>query len=179
MDVLQKAKKIKMLVFDVDGTLTDGAIYVGAQGELMKAFSVKDGLGINLAMQSGFKVALVTGRKSEILEKRAQELGVNAVYQGVSDKVAVLRDICKKYDISLEQVAFMGDDLNDLMAMQTVGLACTPCDAAQDVRAVAHYITKENGGKGAARSFIEYILKAQDVWQKTVQSYVNKGYGTQ
>jgi 3-deoxy-D-manno-octulosonate 8-phosphate phosphatase, YrbI family len=179
MDILQRAKNIKMMVFDVDGTLTDGSVYVGVQGEMMKAFNVKDGLGIGLALQNGFKVALVTGRKSEMLLKRAQELGVSEIYQGVSDKVSVLKDICVKHDIKIEEVAFMGDDLNDFMAMQKVGLACVPNDAAGDVKQVAHYVTAENGGKGAARAFIEYILKAQDVWQKAVQSYVNKGYGTQ
>lgn len=179
MDVLKRAEKIKLLVFDVDGTLTDGSVYVGLQGEIIKVFNVKDGLGISLALQNGFKVVLVTGRKSEMLLKRAQELGVSEVHQGVSNKVKVLRKICSKYEISIEEVAFMGDDLNDFMAMQTVGLACVPSDAAEDLKQVAHYITKENGGKGAARAFIEYILKAQGIWQKAVQSYVNKGYGEQ
>lgn len=179
MDTLQRAKKIKMFVFDVDGTLTDGSVNMSVNGEVSKIFNVKDGLGITLALQNRFKVVFITGRVSEILLKRAQELCVEEVYQGIKDKVAVLNNLCLKYDIDIKEIAFMGDDLNDFRSMQLVGLACAPHNAAQEVKEIAHYITEEDGGQGAARAFIRYVLKSQDMWQQAVQSYVNKGYGVQ
>ncbi len=156
--------KIKYLVMDVDGTLTDGKIYIGNEGELFKAFSVKDGYGIhNLLMPTGIIPVIITARNSTILEKRCAELGITELYQGVKNKIEVLDSILSAAGCNYSNVAYIGDDLNDLSCMEPImkndGLVGCPADAVEDVVKVSGFVGKKNGGDGAVREFIEFILK--------------------
>jgi 3-deoxy-D-manno-octulosonate 8-phosphate phosphatase (KDO 8-P phosphatase) len=139
------------MAFDVDGTLTDGGILISAGGELFKRFSVRDGLGLVLLQQAGIRVALVTGRHSEIVTQRARELKIETVLQGVADKAQAMRDLCEQEGLTLEQAGFMGDDWPDLPAMQVVGFAATVPDADTEVRRIAHFVASVPAGAGAAR----------------------------
>lgn len=150
--------KIKMLVMDVDGTLTDGKIYMGSDGEVFKAFDVKDGYAIAHLHEVGIIPVIITGRKSKIVENRAKELNIKDVYQGVSDKVEKLKVVVKDKGVLLEEVAYIGDDLNDLDCMGICGLSACPNDAIDEVIQNVNYICKHSGGNGAVREFIEYIL---------------------
>lgn len=152
--------KIKMLVMDVDGTLTDGKIYIGNQGEVMKAFNVKDGYGIAHLKDTEILPVIITGRKSDIVAQRAKELNITELYQGVEDKLKCLKKIAVKYEINIEEIAYIGDDLNDLLCMQYCGLTACPADAMEEVKQKVDYICKVDGGKGAVREFIDkYLIK--------------------
>lgn len=155
---------VKLFVMDVDGTLTDGKVYMGHNGEVMKAFSVKDGYGIrNILLPKGIRPVIITGRNSEILNRRCAEIGIVDVYQNIDDKLAVLEKLCKNYNISFAEIAYIGDDLNDMSCMMKVleykGLIGCPADATNEVKNVATYVCKKNGGDGAVREFIEYIVE--------------------
>lgn len=149
---------IKMLVMDVDGTLTDGKIYISSQGEIMKAFSVKDGLGIAKLHSKGIISVIITGRNSQIVTERAKELNITEVIQGVHDKVKVLSEVAKKYKCDLNEIAYIGDDENDLECMKVCGMKSCPADAEEAVKRVVNFICNRRGGDGAVREFIEYIL---------------------
>ena len=149
---------IKMVVFDVDGTLTDGKIYVGTQGEIMKAFNVKDGLGITKLHIKGIVPVFITGRNSEIITNRAKELNITEVHQGIHDKVKKLKQISGKYECDFDEIAYIGDDENDLECMKLCGIKGCPADAVNDVKKVVNFVSKRNGGDGAVREFIEYLL---------------------
>jgi 3-deoxy-D-manno-octulosonate 8-phosphate phosphatase (KDO 8-P phosphatase) len=146
------------MAFDVDGTLTDGGIVIGPGGELFKRFSVRDGLGLVLLQQAGIRVALVTGRNSEIVSQRARELKIETVLQGVADKAQAMRNLCDQEGLTLEQAGFMGDDWPDLPAMTIAGLALAPADADEAVRAQAHWVAASPGGRGAVREFAHWWL---------------------
>ena len=149
--------KIKMLVMDVDGTLTDGKIYMGSDGEVFKAFDVKDGYAIAHLHEAGIIPVIITGRKSKIVENRAKELNIKEVYQGISDKVEKLKEVAKSNGVLLEEVAYIGDDLNDLDCMSICGLSACPNDAIDEVTSNVDFKCNKNGGYGAVREFIEYI----------------------
>ena len=154
-------KKIKYLVMDVDGTLTDGKIYMSATGEAMKAFNIKDGCGIHdILIPSNIIPIIITGRESKIVLNRCEEIGISNVYQGISDKISKLREIVKN---ELSLVAYIGDDINDLSCMKEVkkagGLVGCPADAVLEVVSIADYVAKHNGGDGAVRDFIEWLVK--------------------
>ena len=150
--------KIKMLVMDVDGTLTDGKIYIGENGEVMKAFNVKDGYGIVMAKKQGILPVIITGRKSKIVKERAKELGIEELYQGIEDKVEVLKAVAQKHGILLEEVAYIGDDVNDLGCMKVCGLTACPNDAIDEVINDVDYKCEKSGGNGAVREFIDFII---------------------
>ena len=169
------ARRIKILVFDVDGVFTAGQIFIGASGELMKAFHVQDGLGITLLHKAGLKTAVITGRESEIVLRRAAELAIYDVYQAVKDKVRTLDEILQKHSLSYEEACFVGDDLNDLAVMRKVGLACAVPNAAAEVKEAAHYIAGREGGNGAIRDVVEFVLKKQGKWEAIIQSYSRPG----
>jgi 3-deoxy-D-manno-octulosonate 8-phosphate phosphatase (KDO 8-P phosphatase) len=154
-------KNIKLLALDVDGTLTDGGLYLSESGESLKRFHAQDGLGIVLAAHVGLEVVWITGRKSPILERRAEALGVKALRQGVHDKATALREISRERGISLSELAFMGDDLNDLPALNIVGVALAPKNAVPRVLERAHWVSSRNGGDGAVRDAIDTILTAR------------------
>ena len=149
--------KIRMLVMDVDGTLTDGKIYIGNEGEIMKAFHVKDGYAIARLPEFGIRPVIITGRHSAIVAYRAEELGIHDCIQGVKDKLSTLKVLAEKYHVEPEEIAYIGDDLNDLLCMKWCGLSACPADAVQEVREEAGYVCKENGGCGAVREYIEWI----------------------
>lgn len=150
---------VRLLVMDVDGTLTDGKIYIGEQGELMKAFSVKDGLGIKKVLETDLIPIILTGRESKITTHRANELGITEVYQGKSDKVETLDELCKKHNCSYDEVIYIGDDENDLACMKLCKYVAAPYDACELVKIQADYICENVAGNGAVRELIEYILK--------------------
>lgn len=153
---------IKMLVLDVDGTLTDGKVYIGSQGELMKAFNVKDGLGIVKLQTQDIVPVIITGRVSEIVEQRAKELGITEVHQGIKDKVKVLRQIADKYEYDLKELAYIGDDENDFESMKLCGFVGCPADAVNEVITIADFVCTRNGGEGAVREFIDYLLTVKE-----------------
>ncbi len=173
----EAAKKIKLLALDVDGVLTDGTIYIGNEGEIFKGFNAKDGMGISCALRSGIKVAIVTGRKSEIVRRRAEELGIIAVLEGVRDKKIALEQLAWQHNLKLEQVAYIGDDLNDIAPMLACGLSLAPADAADAALDVADFVLYNDGGRGAVREAIELILMSQDKWDDIVQAYGDGGQG--
>ena len=156
---------IKLVLLDVDGTLTDGGIYRGNNGEELKRFNVKDGYAIVNAQKLGIEFGIITGRKSELVEIRAKELKIKYLYQGISEKTVILEEIIKKDGLSKEDIAYMGDDLNDLLIMKQVGSSGTPKDAVDEVIQVADFVSKKNGGSGAVREFIEHILKKDGKWE--------------
>lgn len=151
--------KIKLLVMDVDGTLTDGHIYFSANGEVMKAFHVQDGYAIahKLPVYDVLPV-IITGKSSEIVAKRAAELKITEVHQGISDKLAKLKEIIAKYDVSPKEIAYIGDDENDLECMSFCGLTACPADALDVVRESVDYVCRREGGRGAVREFIDKFI---------------------
>lgn len=156
--------KIKYLVLDVDGTLTDGKIYMGNDREVMKAFNIKDGCGIHdLLPVVGITPLIITGRKSRIVENRCKEIGITHFYQGVSDKVAQLRTFLEDRNSALQEVAYVGDDINDLACMRLIkengGIIGAPSNACRQVKAVADYVSSFSGGDGAVRDFVEYLVE--------------------
>lgn len=157
-DARARAREIRVVAFDVDGTLTDGALFIGPSGEAMKAFSVHDGFGLTLLREAGFRLAIVTGRGSAIVETRAAELQFDAVMQRVRDKAAAIRELATRFDCGPEAVAYMGDDWPDLPAMDVAGLAAAPADARAPVLACAHWISGRPAGRGAVREFAEWLL---------------------
>ena len=151
--------KAKLLGMDVDGTLTDGKIYIGSDGEVMKAFDVKDGYGIIRFRQAGGIPVIITGRRSRIVEERCRELGINELHQGVSDKLKCLEEVVMKYQLTSDEIAYIGDDLNDIECMKYAGLSAAPNDAFIEAKNVCKYKCQHNGGRGAVREFIEYLFK--------------------
>lgn len=172
MDSVAWAKKVKLLIFDVDGVLTSGHIIFGAEGETVKEFYAQDGLGISLAHKAGLKTAIITGRESEMVRRRGAELKIGDVYQGAVDKVTALQELVTKHGLALEEIAYVGDDINDLPVMVQVGLPCAVGNAVPEVRAAAKYITGRHGGNGAVREVIEHILKARGLWDNLIQQYM-------
>ncbi|MGB8951950.1 MAG: HAD-IA family hydrolase [Candidatus Aminicenantales bacterium] len=159
-----RARRVKMIIMDVDGTLTDGTLLVMPDGEEIKSYNVKDGMGVLLAQLAGLKVGIITGKTSAALEKRANRLKIYDLYQGVLDKKRVLDDILNKNNLAAEEIAYIGDDLGDLEVIQSAGFAAAVADAHPAVKRNSHFICKNSGGRGAVREFIEFIIKAQDKW---------------
>ena len=153
---------IKLIVLDVDGCLTDGKITYDANGIESKSFNVKDGLAIRTFKEIGAKVAIITGRSSSIVQKRAQELKIDHLRQGIRHKLEALTEICNKEGIGLDEVAAIGDDLNDYAMLNAVKLSFTPADGALPIRALVDVVLEHRGGEGAVREMIEYIVKQND-----------------
>ena len=164
-------KNIKLVCFDVDGVLTDGRVIIDDAGRETKFFHSRDGHGLKMLMRAGLEVAIITGRKSRVVENRTRELGITEVHQGVTDKLAAYNEILTKFNLAPHEVAMAGDDIVDLPVMRRCGLALAPADAAPEVAAVAHFITSLNGGRGAARQMVEYILKGQGLWESVIAKY--------
>lgn len=153
--------KIRFLVMDVDGTLTDGKIYISNNGEMFKAFNIKDGYTIYTLDKVGIIPIIITGRSSEIVAKRADELRIKECHQGVSDKLSKLHEVLSKYNGSLEEVAYIGDDYNDMECMRSCGFTGCPADAEEDIKPEADYVCMSKSGEGAVREFVKYILKKE------------------
>ena len=172
----KKAARIRLVALDMDGTLTDGSINIGAEGELFKRFNAKDGLGITAARRHGLRVSVITGRKGPIVQRRTEELGIaEDALSGISAKKQALLALADKHNLTLEEIAFMGDDLNDLSALLAAGLSAAPADAAEDVRRRVSYIAPHKGGQGAVRDLLELILKARGIWDAIVDEYTEEG----
>ena len=152
---------IRYLIMDVDGTLTDGKIYMGSSGEVMKAFSIKDGYAIAHLSEKGIEPVILTGRNSKIVANRAEELSIKRVYQGISDKEQFLRELIRDSSLDAEQIAYIGDDDNDLACMKLCGCIGCPADASQNVKRVAHFVSDYVGGSGAVRQFIDWIAERE------------------
>ena len=170
-DALVRAARIKLVVMDVDGTLTDGRIYIGPDGEAMKEFSVKDGMGISMLHTAGVATAIITGRKSTIVERRAAELKISHVWQGCQDKREAWMQMKDEMQLADRDIAYIGDDLNDLSLLMRAGLACCTADVQPEVKYVSHVISGCNGGNGAVRDIAELVLKSQGKWQTLVDAF--------
>lgn len=154
-----KDREYKLVVMDVDGTLTDGNIYISSDEELFKAFNVKDGYGVkHILKKYGIQTAIITGRRSRIVEKRAEEMDIDYLYQGVEDKLTCLKQIIRKLQCTFEEVVYIGDDVNDLSCMEKVGISCCPADAHESVKGTVSYIAKNKAGQGAVRECIDYLI---------------------
>jgi len=174
-----RAKKIKLLLFDVDGVLTDGKLFLfpvqTAQGQLVveaKGFHAQDGAGISIARIAGIKTGLITRRNSETVALRARDLRLEVVRQGSRDKLKVFREILGSEGFTASEVAFVGDDVIDLPVMRNCGFSVAVANARREVKDAAHYVTPHAGGEGAARDVIEFILKAQGLWKQSVETYI-------
>lgn len=165
------AAVVRLLALDVDGVLTDGLIYYGNSGEELKTFNIKDGLGIKLLQKAGVRVAVITGRQSQIVVRRAQELGIEDVVQGREDKRQALLELCQRHGISMEECAYMGDDLPDLGAITAAGLGMTVADATATVHDAAQWRSRFNGGCGAVREACEFILSAKGKWPALAEEF--------
>lgn len=150
---------IELLVFDVDGCLTNGAITYSENGDEIKSFNVKDGLAISSWIRLGKKAAIITGRRSKIVERRAKELGITFLHQGVKDKYTLLAEILKQEGLGFDQVAAIGDDLNDYKMLQSVGRSYTPADGSEYIKEICDIVLYNNGGEGAVREMIECVIK--------------------
>lgn len=170
--VLKAAQKIKLLLLDVDGVLTDGRLYYGNNGEELKAFDIQDGLGIKLLQRGGIDVGIITGRSSELLERRARELDIRLLVQGREDKLTALNEILEEdMAVNLEEIAFVGDDLPDLAVIRQVGLGITPANGNHIVASQALWQTHKAGGNGAVREVAELILGAQGKLETLLAPY--------
>lgn len=158
----QKLSKIKMLVMDVDGTMTDGKVLYTANGEDAKRFSVRDGMGIELLKKAGIKTAILTSETSGIVTTRAEKLKIDCVMLGSRNKKLDLVQLAEKFSLNLEEIAYIGDDVNDIQPMQIAGVSVCPSDSAASVIEISHYICKQKGGDGAVREFAEMILLSQN-----------------
>ena len=159
--LLSKLKRIRMILLDVDGVLTDGRILYGNDGTEYKAFDAHDGFGMERAMKFGLLIGLISGRKSPMVDRRAKELGIVDVYQNAMDKVAALEDLKRKYDLSDDRFAYIGDDVFDLPLLNKVGFSAAPNDAVKEVANAVQFRTRAEGGRGAVREMIDMVLKAQ------------------
>ena len=169
--LLERAKKIRLLLLDVDGVLTDGRIVYDSQGRDSKFFDVHDGMGVYLLYKSGIPTVLITAKGSRVLKPRARDMHVAEVFTDISPKSSLLDKIFKKYHVRPEEVCFVGDDLVDLCIMDKVGFAVAVFNACGEIKNLAHYITLKQGGRGAVREVAELILKSQGKWQKIIAEY--------
>lgn len=160
--IIKKAEKIQLLICDVDGVMSDGLIYMGNNGEELKAFNVRDGYGIRCLLTSGIEVAIITGRQSKLLEDRAKTLGITYLYQGQHNKLLAYQQLLDTLNLKPEQTAYIGDDLIDLPVMEKVGLSVAVADAHPLLTPRANYVTRIAGGRGAVRELCDLILLAQD-----------------
>lgn len=165
-ELLLRAQDLALLILDVDGVLTDGRLYYSEAGETLKTFSTLDGHGIKLVAQAGVEVAIITGRKSEMVARRAAELGIKALHQGVHDKLATAQALMAARQLDWPQVAVMGDDWPDLAMMVRAGLAAAPANAHAEARACAHHVSAQGGGEGAVRELCDLILTAKGAYSK-------------
>jgi len=172
-ELKQRARAVRLLVLDVDGVLTDGTLYYSANGEELKAFNIHDGLGIKMLQAAGLETAIISGRSSAALEKRAQNLAIRHLYQGVEHKLAAFEELLRELSLAPAQTACMGDDLPDLALLERCGLALTVPDAPDVVRTRAHYVTRRAGGRGAVREACELILEAQDQLHSQLAKYLS------
>ncbi|HEX6633221.1 MAG TPA: HAD-IIIA family hydrolase [Usitatibacter sp.] len=160
-EALERARSVRLAIFDVDGVMTDGTLYIGPSGEALKAFNILDGHGVKMLQAGGVAAAILSGRSSEAVAHRARELGIAHVLQGIPDKVAAFERLAAQERMAPSECAFVGDDLPDVEVMKRCGLAVAVANAVDAVKACAHYVTRASGGRGAVREFCELVLRAQ------------------
>jgi 3-deoxy-D-manno-octulosonate 8-phosphate phosphatase (KDO 8-P phosphatase) len=171
--VVIKFKKIRMLIMDVDGVLTEGGIVLGGKGQELKVFDVQDGMGITLARMGGIKVGIITGRQSESVLIRAQELHFDALVQNARNKLDAYKNLLERYDLKDAEICYIGDDLLDLSVMECAGVSIAVANARSEVKKKADYVTRNRGGHGAVREIVEQILKAQRKWDAVLRRVIN------
>lgn len=170
-DASKKTAAIKMVIFDVDGVLTDGTITIDDQGCESKQFHARDGLGIYMLHSAGYKLGIISGRFAEVVNQRAAQLKIEEVHQGISNKLETYNEIRGRHDLADHEVCFVGDDLIDLAVMRRVGFAAAPADAHPEVLSIAHHVTIAAGGKGAVREVVEVLLKANGQWSRAMEPF--------
>jgi 3-deoxy-D-manno-octulosonate 8-phosphate phosphatase (KDO 8-P phosphatase) len=168
----ERCCRIEMLLVDVDGVLTDGAIVYGNSGEELKTFHVRDGSALKIWTMLGKRAGLLSGRKSAVVERRAAELGLATVIQGAADKLEPFERIVKEQRLRPAEVCYVGDDLPDLPVLRRCGLAAAVADACQEAKDLAHYVTVAAGGRGAVREVVELVLRAQGRWQEVIETFL-------
>jgi 3-deoxy-D-manno-octulosonate 8-phosphate phosphatase (KDO 8-P phosphatase) len=161
MDLAARARAVRLAIFDVDGVMTDGTLYIGARGEALKAFNIHDGHGLKMLRDAGVMTAILSGRKHAAVDRRAKELSIDFVIQGRSEKVPEFEKLIKRVKVKAEECAYVGDDLPDLAVMRRCGLAVAVSNAVEAVKAEVHYVTRAHGGRGAVREVCELILGAR------------------
>ena len=169
-EIIEKAKRVKAFIVDIDGVMTDGRIVYSSYGEELKFYDVQDGFGITLLNRAGIKTVIITAKKSKIVKHRARDLKVVRVYYGF-DKLIPFNDILKRFNVTPEEVCFMGDDLIDIPVLKRAGFAVTVPNAVDEVKKLAHYITVNKGGRGAVREICDLILKSQGKWDLVTSKY--------
>ena len=170
--IVERARRVKMLISDIDGVMTDGRIVYSIYGDELKFFDVTDGFGISLLNKAGIKTVIMTAKKSKIVKMRGRDLGVTRVYAGFLDKLIPFNDVLKRFNIAPEDICFIGDDLIDFPVLKKVGFAVSVPNAVEEVKAVAHYITSRPGGRGAVREVCDLILKSQDKWEQATARFL-------
>jgi 3-deoxy-D-manno-octulosonate 8-phosphate phosphatase (KDO 8-P phosphatase) len=165
------AKDVKLLILDVDGVLTDGSIILDNEGNEFKVFNVRDGHGIKMLVKAGIRVALITGRHSKVVERRARELGITEVYQRCHIKTVAFDHIIEKYGLTEKEVAYVGDDIVDIPIFKRVGISIAVNDAADEARDHASVVMRHRGGRGAVREVCDFLLKAQGLWESVTKEY--------
>jgi 3-deoxy-D-manno-octulosonate 8-phosphate phosphatase (KDO 8-P phosphatase) len=170
-ELLKAARKVRLLILDVDGVLTDGSIVLDNEGNEFKSFHVRDGHGIRMLLKSGIHVALITGRFSKVVERRAHELGITDVYQKCFDKEAAYMQLAGKYSLGDQEIAYVGDDITDIAVLRKCGFPVTVADAEAGVRPFVRMVTKKGGGRGAVREVCNLLLRAKGLWKDIMDGY--------
>lgn len=171
-EILGRARKIELLLLDVDGVLTDGRLTMSTEGAELKSFHARDGLGIRMAQRGGIMIGLISGRESKVVTDRAEELYITEVHQRIYDKLEKYQEILQRLKLEPEQVCFMGDDLVDIPVLRAVGMAAAPADAIEQVRSTVHFITERNGGAGCVRELVDLLLQATGKWDKVTSRFL-------
>jgi 3-deoxy-D-manno-octulosonate 8-phosphate phosphatase (KDO 8-P phosphatase) len=171
-DAIERAARIRLLIFDVDGILTDGSLYFGPEGEIIKSFNVLDGHGIKLLQQSGVSIAIISARQSPIVSRRAEDLGIVQIRQGVHDKRLAFEELLSQNQMIADHCGFVGDDIIDLPILMRVGFAASVPNGHPDVRTRVNYVTQAQGGRGAAREICDFILRAQGNYEAALAPYL-------
>lgn len=171
-DAIARAARIRLMIFDVDGILTDGSLYFGPAGEVIKSFNVLDGHGIKLLQQSGVPVAIISARQSAIVARRAEDLGITQVHQGVHDKRLAFEQLLSENALEADACGFVGDDVIDLPILTRAGFAASVPNGHAEVRARVHYVTQTQGGRGAAREICDFVLRAQGNYEAALAPYL-------
>ncbi|MHB1353341.1 MAG: KdsC family phosphatase [Thiobacillus sp.] len=171
-DAIARARKVRLIAFDVDGIMTDGTLFLADDGQEYKGFNSLDGHGLKMLQRSGVKLAIITGRTSRVVEHRARNLGIDIVHQGAHDKLVVYQTLCRELGIDPEATAYMGDDVVDLPVMRRAGLAITVPAAPELVKAHSHYTTRRDAGRGAVREACEFLMRAQGTLDAALAPYL-------
>jgi len=171
IDIRERAKRIKLLLLDIDGVMTDGHIIYGNYGDEIKNFDVHDGLGVMLVKRAGLKCAIITAKGSPVVKKRAKVLRIDKVYMDIHYKIRALPDIKRRFRVNEDEICYIGDDIIDVALLKRVGLAVAVANARDEVKQAAHYVTERSGGRGAVREICEIILKSQGKWETVTKPY--------